>query len=81
MLGGALALAGLWVLLVGGTAVTDRLLTFHSEAPYGTLERVAADGDEGLCADVCGSSFGLVSDWERFRRRIRRIRVFIPTSL
>jgi len=32
MLGGALALAGLWVLLVGGTAVTDRLLTFHSEA-------------------------------------------------
>ena len=32
MLGGVLAVGGLWVLLVGGTAVTDRLLTFHTEA-------------------------------------------------
>jgi len=31
-LGAGLALAGLWVLLVGGTTVTDRLLTFHTEA-------------------------------------------------
>jgi O-antigen ligase len=31
-LGAGLAVAGLWVLLVGGTTVTDRLLTFHSEA-------------------------------------------------
>src|SRR6266851_2164980 len=30
--GAGLAVAGLWVLLVGGTTVTDRLLTFHTEA-------------------------------------------------
>ena len=32
MLGAALAGAALWVLLVGGTGVADRLSTFHSEA-------------------------------------------------
>jgi len=32
MLGAGLAIAGLWILLVGGTTVTDRLSTFHTEA-------------------------------------------------
>jgi len=31
-LGAGLAVAGLWILLVGGTTVTDRLSTFHTEA-------------------------------------------------
>jgi O-antigen ligase len=31
-LGGFLALGGLWILLVGGTGLADRLSTFHSEA-------------------------------------------------
>jgi O-antigen ligase len=31
-LGAGLGVAALWVVLVGGTAVTDRLLTFHTEA-------------------------------------------------
>lgn len=32
MLGVGMAIAALWILLVGGTTVTDRLLTFHTEA-------------------------------------------------
>ena len=31
-MGAGLAVAGLWILLVGGTTVTDRLSTFHTEA-------------------------------------------------
>jgi len=32
VLGGCLAVAGLWILLVGGSGLADRLSTFHSEA-------------------------------------------------